>query len=472
MRKVSVQVSIKLTPIKEENKYVELAAAFIELAASSIKKKLYTFIPVLNMLEFVPVEENVFICTDGEKIFYNPDDVIDKVKLKDMETIEKTILHIVFHGLLGHFENINWKNKKLSWVVQDIQVERCVRKIYPNKFGDSIGEKIWDTYICDELYYRGLKDKKFRKQIYKRAKQAHMDNHIFWSHVKIKSEVEDSANGNADMEAEAAGKKDGKVNIWKIAKKVFFGEKKVDIQNMEKEILNRLDVEKNGKKQGHGSLDLENTVTYTKESSMCYKELFERIAKLSEVVKEEQELDKVLYQYGLEMYGDVPLVEPEEISEKHCLHTIVVAVDTSGSCSHLAEKFLREIIAVFEEIKRIGKVEHICYLECDDRITAQKDYYGLQEFIDFGKTHTFTGYGGTSFVPVFKHADQLIEDGEQVDALIYITDAEGDFPEYEDKPNYEVYLLLDTDEEYWLEDEEYRLSWIPKWAECIRLYSE
>ncbi len=432
----------------EEKKHIKLAEAFIQLAVSRIKEKLYAFIPVLNMLEFVPVEEHVFICTNGEKICYNPDDVIEKAKMRDMVFIEKTILHILFHGLLGHFENANWKNKKLSWAVQDIQVDRCVRKMYQKIFDDDLEEQEWDSYICDELYYRGLKEKNIREGIYRRAKQVKYDDHIFWSKYKVK------------------------VDIWVMAKKLFFGGREVDSQNIEKEILIQLESEKGGKRYGHGSLEVENTVTYTKESSMSYRALLDRISKLSEVVKEEQELDKVLYQYGLELYGDVPLVEPEEISEKYCLHTIVVAVDTSGSCTGLASEFLREIVAVFEEIKRIGRVEHICYLECDTEITTQKDYYEVQDFIQFGRSHTFLGGGGTSFAPVFDYADKLIQDGEQVDALIYITDAAGTFPEYDDKPEYEVYLLLDVDEEDWFvaDNKEYWMSMIPEWAECIPLY--
>ena len=90
------------------------------------------------------------------------------------------------------------------------------------------------------------------------------------------------------------------------------------------------------------------------------------------------------------------------------------------------------------------------------------------EFIEFGKRHTFQGGGGTDFKPVFEHADQLLEAGEQVDGVIYISDGWGDFPWYEKGPSYPVFFLLE--EEY--EDEDSDEFWIntnfPEWVECIR----
>ena len=187
----------------------------------------------------------------------------------------------------------------------------------------------------------------------------------------------------------------------------------------------------------------------------------QEILQICETVKEDDELDKALYQYGLEMYGDVPLVEPEEMSEKKMMRTLVLAVDTSGSCTEREVQFLREIINIFEEIKNIAQIEHLCYLECDTEIQCEKNYYDLDTFVNWGSSHVFTGGGGTSFVPVFKRADELEDKGEQIDALFYLTDACGDFPEEE--PNYPVYLLLDTEDEW--ED----CVYIPSWAKVIKL---
>ena len=460
MKKVIIEVSEKLTPVKNPSKHIKLAETFIQLATSKIKKRMYIFIPLLNTLEFVPVEENVFLCTDGKKIFYNIENVIKKVKDSGITYyLEKNLMHIVFHGLLGHFEKTNWKDRELSWAVQDRQVERCVKKMYPeeNIFGFGRFEdpetKEWDSYICDELYYRGLKDKELRKKIIKSSTTR--DEHRYWCTEKIKAAIVD-----AEMlrEHTANGEKE---DIWQQSRDFLLGGP-VSMDQVETQILKHLDKEMHKKIYGNRGLEQENTVEYTKASTNSYRDLLDKIVKLSESIQEEQELDKVLYQYGLELYGDVPLVEPEEISEKYCLNTIVFAVDTSGSCTELAEQFLAEMVAVFEEIKRIGRVKHICYMECDCEITARKDYYDLEEFIDFGKSHTFQGGGGTSFVPVFEYADKLVKDGEKVDALIYITDAEGRFPDYKEKPDYDVYLLVGEND--WILD-------VPKWAECIRIKS-
>lgn len=49
------------------------------------------------------------------------------------------------------------------------------------------------------------------------------------------------------------------------------------------------------------------------------------------------------YSYGLTMYGNMPLIEPQEWKEVQKVEEFVIVIDTSMSCSgELVKKFLEE----------------------------------------------------------------------------------------------------------------------------------
>ena len=49
----------------------------------------------------------------------------------------------------------------------------------------------------------------------------------------------------------------------------------------------------------------------------------------------------IFYNYGMEMYGNMPLIEPQETKELRKIEDFVIAIDTSMSCKEeLIKKFL------------------------------------------------------------------------------------------------------------------------------------
>ena len=57
--------------------------------------------------------------------------------------------------------------------------------------------------------------------------------------------------------------------------------------------------------------------------------------------------DPVFYTFGLEMYGNMPLIEPLETREVHRIEDFVIVIDTSMSCSgELVLRFLEETCSV------------------------------------------------------------------------------------------------------------------------------
>lgn len=62
-----------------------------------------------------------------------------------------------------------------------------------------------------------------------------------------------------------------------------------------------------------------------------------------EIQLDEDSFDYIFYNFGMEQYGNLPLIEPLEYKEVNRLEELVIAIDTSGSCSkELVRRFLGE----------------------------------------------------------------------------------------------------------------------------------
>jgi predicted metal-dependent peptidase len=111
---------------------------------------------------------------------------------------------------------------------------------------------------------------------------------------------------------------------------------------------------------------------------------------------------------------------------------LVVALDVSGS---LSEADLAQFIAELNAIKGTLTVG-ITLLACDARL-APGGPWRCEPWEELRLPGTFAGGGGTDFRPVFAWVEAQ---GLRPDALVYFTDAEGEFPAA--APDYPVLFLV------------------------------
>jgi predicted metal-dependent peptidase len=111
---------------------------------------------------------------------------------------------------------------------------------------------------------------------------------------------------------------------------------------------------------------------------------------------------------------------------------VVVALDTSGSISDAEMAgFLAEINALKGQLRA-----RVTLLACDAQL-ARDAPWRFEPWQEFTLPRHFEGGGGTNFSPVF---DWVERQGEPPGALVYFTDAEGEFPARE--PSYPVLWLV------------------------------
>ena len=111
---------------------------------------------------------------------------------------------------------------------------------------------------------------------------------------------------------------------------------------------------------------------------------------------------------------------------------LVIAIDNSGSIS---DAELNEFIAEIDALKSQVRAQ-VILLACDVALHADCPWqFAAGEAMRIPEQ--WAGGGGTRFTPVFRWAQSQ---GDMPDALIYFTDAMGEFPEHE--PAYPVLWLV------------------------------
>ncbi|MEF3279558.1 MAG: VWA-like domain-containing protein [Elusimicrobiota bacterium] len=109
--------------------------------------------------------------------------------------------------------------------------------------------------------------------------------------------------------------------------------------------------------------------------------------------------------------------------------SLIVAIDTSGSITN------EQLIQFVSEIKKISYlVDKFFLITCDASV---HEIVEIEQFENFLHRVYFKGGGGTDFNPVFKI---IREKRLNPDLLIYLTDGEGDYPEF--RPPYPVLWIL------------------------------
>ena len=149
------------------------------------------------------------------------------------------------------------------------------------------------------------------------------------------------------------------------------------------------------------------------------------------------------YVYGLSHYGNVPLIEPMEYREEKKLDSLVIAIDTSGSCVRgLTQHFLsltRDIIAGHDLFFRRFNLR---ILQCDVRIRRDDLITNMDQFDQYIRDLTIVGGGGTDFRPVFDRVTELRKTDvhRRLRGVLFFSDGRGIFPSV--PPDFEITFVF------------------------------
>lgn len=402
----------------------------------------------LSRFFFLPETNITGMGTDGFGIYFYPDALIYLYK-KDRIYINRAYLHIVFHCLFGHLTIPKTVDTALWDLAADIAVEsiidglsvRAVRRYvspYRKKVYQSLREKMKVLTVAG--IYQVLEEKEAGRE-------------------------EDTWIGEADFE-----KLRGEffVDDHQLWNQEIPPQKMMERQKEWKEENEKLQtkMETFAKEASEDAEALAEQVRVENRTRYDYKKFLRKFSVLKEEIQVDPDtFDYIFYHYGMEMFGNVPLIEPQETKEVHKVEDFVIAVDTSMSCKEeLIRKFLEQTYSVLSESESFFRKICVHIIQCDDKVQSDVVIHNQEEMERYMEQFEIHGFGGTDFRPMFGYVNELIAKKafRRLRGLIYFTDGYGTFPAK--KPLYETAFVFLK--------EDYSDVDVPAWAMKLILEPE
>lgn len=168
------------------------------------------------------------------------------------------------------------------------------------------------------------------------------------------------------------------------------------------------------------------------------------------------------YYYGLEQYGNMPLIEENEYRAGRKLQELVIAIDTSHSTKgEMVKGFLEETAGILKQKDAFFQKVKVHILECDDELRKDICLENVEDLEQYSKNFAVKGGYGTDFRPVFRYVSDLQKRGElkNLKGLMYFTDGKGRYPK--EAPPYVTAFVFPKGED--IDDDN-----VPFWA--MKLY--
>lgn len=412
-------------------------------------------------------EENdlVPLATDGQAFFYNPKYVLREYK-RERTAITRAYLHVLLHCVFRHMF-VHFEVDQPLWnLACDIAVESCinslnVRALTRNnedsqaQVGHSIQSKT--GILTAEKIYRYLVNNKKNRSEYGRWQELFaVDIHSFWYESRSQN-AQTASNSNGDdhtqSDGEVApesgnGKNDEQgENQDNLSSNNQQEERSLCSERDWRDIAERMQVEMNSfysQRQGYVSGSMIQNLNEVNRERYDYTKFLRKFAVLGEIMMiNDDEFDYVFYTYGLQLYKNMPLIEPLEYKETKRIREFVIAIDTSGSVAGVTvQRFIQKTYNILKSTESFFSKVNIHIIQCDATIQEDAIITSQEDFDRYLETMKLRGFGGTDFRPVFSYVDKLIEQKEfqNLKGLIYFTDGYGTFPS--SMPNYKTAFVF------------------------------
>ena len=389
-------VSVCMEILKNARNELYLSMRFLDVALSS--------------LYFVPDSSVEGIATDGSGLFFEPHSLAAIYRTNRIY-VNRIYLHSILHCLFCHM----WTRKKRAedyWnLACDIAVESIIDQLHRpcihlrmsparQEFYGRLERRI--SVLNAESIYHAIQEMGLSEREYLRLVQEfHRDDHCKWGQEDDKPSPKNQPKNNKNDW-------DDKREKMQVEMEAFANEATED----DRDLLDQLAVE--------------NRERYD------YREFLRKFSVMRETVQMDPDaFDYVFYHYGMELYGNMPLIDPLETREIRRVEDFVIVIDTSMSCSgDLVRRFLEETYSVLSQSETFFKKVNIHIIQCDDQVREDVTVHNQEElkfYMDHLQLH---GMGGTDFRPAFLYVDQLVKQQRfrRLKGLIYFTDGYGIFP--------------------------------------------
>ena len=376
--------------------------------------------------------------TDGKNLYYNPEYVL-RAYQKEKGFVSRMYLHLVVHGIFRHFF-VNLQIEQRKWdLACDMATEYIIEswKLDFTDISAGADEKLELDRIrknvglmnAEKIY--GYLKKTKESEIDRLEKIFRRDDHSFWyPETKNRNDVIQVKSGQVNQNREVMFSSQKLEELWKqVAQKI------------------QVDLETFMRSRSGETGDFLVNLKLVNRKKQDYSAFLRKFSRLGEHMKiNDEEFDYNFYTYGMQLYGNMPLIEPLEYKDVRVVKTFVTVIDTSGS---VEEEKLRRFLEKTYQILKSGQESedrvNFHLIQCDAlvqkdvKITSEKELEQVMEDL------TLYGRGGTDFRPAFEYIEELRRNGEltNLNGMLYFTDGMGIYPGK--KPEYPVAFVYDSE---------------------------
>lgn len=389
------------------------------------RNELYLHLPYLDAalcaLRFEPgADRTMFIAADGEALYYSGAYLSDRF-LRSPAAVNRIYLHTILHCILRHIAKKRGRDSAVWDLSCDIAAESILDELaYPcvavpaaRPLRQKIYGELRETMkvlTAEGIYRELLRQKLPEYELARLQREFFADDHGLW-----------------DPEGQDDEKQQRQDQRW---------------QDLAGRAQTAMDTVLGGQAQG-GEAIYEQVKVASRES-VDYRAFLRRFAAYREVMEADGDaFDYTFYTYGLQLYGNMPLIEPPETREEKRVEDFVIAIDTSMSTSgEMVRAFLEETYSILRSASTFTRRVNIRVLQCDDQLRRDDAIASLDELRSYMESFQLSGGSATDFRPVFEHVDRLREAGvfTQLRGMLYFTDGMGIFPKK--RPDYETAFIL------------------------------
>lgn len=420
---------------KEQEQNLELADIGMEILLGA-RNELYLnmrFLDVaLSVLVFTPDSGISLAGTDGQQLYFHPE-LLARLYKRGRERINRLYLHSLIHCLFGHLYHKKDREPELWNLACDMAAEYVIDDLYMKCVHVPYGafRREWyqklrseDKTVTAEMIYHKLADMGIDEYEYGRLKKEFLvDDHSKWDQA-----------GQNQPEQQREKQWDDIRDRMQTEMETFSKEATDDLKSFSEMVR------------------VENRKRYD------YRDFLRKFSVLKEEMKVDMDsFDYIFYNYGMNLYGNMPLIEHLETKEEQKVEDFIIVIDTSMSCKgELVRRFLEETYSILNESESFSRKIHVHIIQCDDRIQEDVVIHSREEMREYMEHFTIKGQGGTDFRPVFTYVEELKRKKLffKLRGLIYFTDGYGTFPAR--KPEYDTAFVFMK--------EDYRDVDVPPWA--------